>query len=277
MNVGIVGLGLIGGSAAKAYKKSGNTVLAYDIDTAILDFARMNGIVDETLDENNIGKCELLIIALYPELCIKYLKENAEHISKNTVVIDFCGTKREVCEAGFALAEKHGFVFVGGHPMAGTHHSGFSYSRDNLFKGAGMVVVPPKFDDIELLDRIKSLLIPLEFGNLSAITADKHDEIIAFTSQMPHIISNAYIKSPTAREHKGFSAGSYKDLTRVAWLNPGMWTELFLENKDNLLLEIDILVNELTKYRKAIAEDNREELYKLLDEGKNIKEEVDGR
>lgn len=278
MNVGIVGLGLIGGSAAKAYKKNGgHTVFAYDIDTAMLDFAKMTGVVDDTLSADNIGKCEVIIIALYPELTIKYLEDNADKISETAVVIDFCGTKRAVCEKGFELSKKHGFLFVGGHPMAGTHFSGFAYSKDNLFKSAPMVIVPPKFDDMEMLDRIKKLLLPLEFGKISAISAEKHDETIAFTSQMPHIISNAYIKSPTARGHKGFSAGSYRDLTRVAWLNPDMWTELFLENKDNLINEIDILVKELEKYRDAIANSDRERLYALLEEGKVIKEEVDGR
>lgn len=140
-----------------------------------------------------------------------------------------------------------------------------------------MVIVPPSFDDIELLDRVKTLLAPVGFGSISVTTAEKHDELIAFTSQMPHIISNAYIKSPTAAAHKGFSAGSYKDLTRVAWLNPKLWAELFLENRDCILNELDWFIAALEQYRDAVKNDDSETLEKLLDDGRRRKEEVDGR
>ncbi|HAZ19546.1 MAG TPA: prephenate dehydrogenase/arogenate dehydrogenase family protein, partial [Clostridiales bacterium] len=149
-------------------------------------------------------------------------------------------------------------------------------SRADLFEKACMVVVPKTFDDIVLYDRIKKVLEPAGFGKVSVTTAEKHDELIAFTSQMAHVVSNAFIKSPTAGEHKGFSAGSYKDLTRVAWLNPDMWTALFLENKDNLLKELDIFLRELQKYRDAIVDGDEKELHRLLEEGSRRKEEVDG-
>ena len=160
--------------------------------------------------------------------------------------------------------------------MAGSHFSGFKYSRSNLFQGAPMVLVPPKFDDPMLLERAKEALKPCNFGSFSVTTAKEHDKMIAFTSQMPHIVSNAFIKSPTALHHKGFSAGSYKDLTRVAWLNPQMWTELFLENGDNLLKELDFLIDRLGEYRKAIAENDAETLIRILDEGRMRKKEIDG-
>lgn len=278
MNVGIVGLGLIGGSAARAYKNNGaHNIYAYDVDTSILDFAKMTGVVDEVLTEATLPECELVIIALYPLATIEYLKKMAPYFAKGATVIDFCGTKREVCKVGFELAEKHGFLFVGGHPMAGVQFSGFANSRESMFYGAGMVIVPPRFDDMELLEKIKELLAPLGFGKLSATSDEKHDELIAFTSQMPHILSNAYIKSETAREHFGFSAGSYRDMTRVAWLNPGMWSELFLENRDNLIKEMDRLISELEKYKKALNDCDHDTLYMLLDEGRRIKSEVDGK
>ena len=160
--------------------------------------------------------------------------------------------------------------------MAGTHNSGFKYARSNLYHGAPMVLVPPVFDDIELLQRAKDLLQPAGFGKFSVTTADEHDRMIAFTSQMAHVVSNAYIKSPTAGSHKGFSAGSYKDMTRVAWLNPQMWAELFLENRDYLMRELDILSENLNAYRKALAEQDLPTLTKLLDDGRRRKEEVDG-
>lgn len=160
--------------------------------------------------------------------------------------------------------------------MAGSQFSGFKYSRANLFAGAPMVLVPPVFDDIQLLDRVKEALRPCRFGSFSVTTAQEHDKLIAFTSQMPHILSNAFIKSPTAQSHKGFSAGSYKDLTRVAWLNPQMWAELFLENQENVLFELDCYINSLKEYRQAIASGNTGALVSLLEEGKRRKEEVDG-
>ena len=160
--------------------------------------------------------------------------------------------------------------------MAGTKFSGMGHARANMYHGAPMVVCPDRFDDMNLLDRLKALLAPCEFGTFCLAHPDEHDRMIAFTSQMAHLVSNAYIKSPSSRNHKGFSAGSYKDMTRVAWLNPTMWTQLFLENKDNLIFEIDHLQEELAKYRKALVEDDFDGLRDLLDEGRKIKEEVDG-
>lgn len=277
MTVGIVGLGLIGGSFAKAYHEAGETVLACNRTEDTLRFAMLSGAVDGELTEENIGSCDLVIIAVFPEAAEAFLRRMAPHIGKKPVVIDACGTKRKICSICFPIAEEYGFTYLGGHPMAGTHKSGFKYARANLFHNAPMVIVPPSFDDIELLDRVKTLLAPVGFGCISVTTAEKHDELIAFTSQMPHIISNAYIKSPTAAAHKGFSAGSYKDLTRVAWLNPKLWAELFLENRDCILNELDWFIAALEQYRDAVKNDDFETVEKLLDDGRRRKEEVDGR
>lgn len=277
MTVGIVGLGLIGGSFAKAYQAAGHSVLACDTDRTTLEFATMSGAADGELTAENAAGCELILIAVYPEAAVEWLRRMAPHIGKKPVVIDCCGTKRKVCAACFPMAAEHGITYLGGHPMAGTHNSGFKYARANLFHNAPMVIVPPDFDDIALLDRVKGLLAPAGFGRISVTTAQQHDEMIAFTSQMAHVISNAYIKSPTALRHKGFSAGSYKDMTRVAWLNPTMWAELFLENRDCLLHELDLFLESLAAYRAAIAAGDGETLTALLDEGRKRKEEVDGR
>lgn len=277
MTVGIVGLGLIGGSFAKAYHEAGETVLACNRTEDTLKFAMLSGAVDGELTEENIGSCDLVIIAVFPEAAEAFLRRMAPYIGKKPVVIDACGTKRKICSMCFPIAEEYGITYLGGHPMAGTHKSGFKYARANLFHNAPMVIVPPSFDDIELLDRVKTLLAPVGFGSISVTTAEKHDELIAFTSQMPHIISNAYIKSPTATAHKGFSAGSYKDLTRVAWLNPKLWAELFLENRDCILNELDWFIAALEQYRDAVKNDDFETLEKLLDDGRRRKEEVDGR
>ena len=276
MNVGILGLGLIGGSLARAYALEGHTVYAIQRNEAMLSFAMLAGAVHGKLNEETIPKCDLILLAIYPDGSASWLEKNAPLISKNALVLDCCGVKREICTRCFPVAKQYGFTFVGGHPMAGSQFSGFKDSRADLFAGAPMVLVPPEFDDIALLQRVKDALKPCHFGFFSVTTAEDHDKMIAFTSQMPHILSNAFIKSPTALKHKGFSAGSYKDLTRVAWLNPQMWAELFLENRDNVLFELDYYIESLKQYQQAIRDEDMDALVQLLDEGRKRKEEVDG-
>lgn len=276
MRVGIVGLGLIGGSMARAFAKSGASVYAAETDESILQFAKLSAVVDNTLDDQTIPLCDLILLCVYPEGSAQWLEDHVARIQKNTLVLDCCGIKREICVRCFPIAQKFGFTFVGGHPMAGLHYSGFKYSRSNLFQGAPMVLVPPRYDDIELLQRVKDALAPCNFGSFSVTTAEEHDKLIAFTSQMPHIVSNAYIKSPTALLHRGFSAGSYKDMTRVAWLNAQMWAELCMENADNVIFELDCYLDSLRAYREALANGDLDKLTTLLAEGKRRKEEIDG-
>ena len=277
MTVGIVGLGLIGGSFAKAYHAAGHTVLAFDIDRSTYDFAVLSGTVNGPLTDETLSTCDLILIAVIPSAAVGYLKQHAAHIGPKPVVIDCCGTKRVVCTACFPLAEQFGFTYLGGHPMAGTHNSGFKYATATMFHNAPMVLVPANHNDIELLSRVKELLAPAGFSRFSVTTAEQHDEMIAFTSQLAHVVSNAYIKSPTAGLHKGFSAGSYKDMTRVAWLAPKMWAELFLENKDFLMAELNTLIDNLRQYQDAMEHDDLPSLIQLLDDGRKRKEEVDGR
>ena len=277
MTIGICGLGLIGGSMAKAYRTYGGiTVYGYDNDATTLGFAQLSGAINGVLNETTIKECDLIYIALYPNAALDYLKEIAPIVSKNTLVMDLCGVKSFICDVGFALSKEYGFTFVGAHPMAGTQFSGFKHTRANLFRGAPLVIVPREHDDIALLDRVKKLVAPAEFGSISVTTAEEHDRMIAFTSQLAHIVSNGYVKSPTAQHHSGFSAGSYKDMTRVAWLNESMWTELFLDHKEPLLFELDTLISALNEYRSAIVSDDADTLRRLLRDGRAAKEKADG-
>ena len=276
MNVGVLGLGLIGGSMARAYAKAGHRVFAEDQDSTILGFSKLAGVVEGDLNRETIPSCDLIILAIYADGSAHWLEEQGAYISHNAMVIDCCGIKGEICRRCFPIAQRYGFTFVGGHPMAGSHFSGFKYSRSNLFHGAPMVLVPPIMDDPELLQRAEDILKPCGFGSFSITTAESHDRMIAFTSQMPHILSNAFIKSPTAQEHKGFSAGSYKDLTRVAWLNSQMWTELILSNRENVLNELNYYIESMNKYRTALENCDEKQLITLFEEGKKRKEEIDG-
>ena len=275
MTVGIIGLGLIGGSMARAYKKSGFTVLGCDTNDVVLSWAKLNGIADENLTNDNIPDCDLILLAITPKSAAKWLEDNAPSIAKTTLVMDLCGTKRYICSVGFALAEKYGFTFVGAHPMAGSHIGGIKNSRADLFKDETAVLVPPCRDDIALFDRAKKALAPAGFARYTFTTADAHDEMIAYTSQLAHVVSNAFVKSPRAQTHSGISAGSYRDLTRVAQLDVKMWTELFLENHDNLSNELGLIISSLQEYKDAIDSGNAELLASLLQAGVDAKEKAD--
>ena len=276
MTVGIIGLGLIGGSMARAYKNSGFTVLGCDTNDVVLSWAKLNGIADENLTKDNIPDCDLILLAITPKSAAKWLEDNAPSIEKTTLVMDLCGTKRYICSVGFALAEKYGFTFVGAHPMAGSHIGGIKNSRADLFKDETVVLVPPCRDDIALIYRAKKALAPAVFARYTFTTADAHDEMIAYTSQLAHVVSNAFVKSPRAQTHSGISAGSYRDLTRVAQLDVNMWTELFLENHDNLSNELGLIISSLQEYKDAIDSGNAELLASLLQAGVDAKEKADG-
>lgn len=277
--VGIISLGLMGGSFAKAFAAAGIEVYGRDISEDVLEMAEIETIKGELTDEI-VPTCELIVLAGYPKVAISELKRIAPLVSPGAIVMDTGGVKKVICDACFPVAENYPFTFVGCHPMAGTQYSGFAHARANMFHGAPLVIVPPKMDDFErldLLERMKQLLAPLGFATFTLTTAERHDEIIAFTSQLAHVVSNAYMKSPEAKVHKGFSAGSYKDLTRVARLNPDMWTELFLEDADNLSREIGCLIGHLQEYKDAIDARDSKHLRELLADGDRRKREIEGR
>ncbi len=275
MKIGICGLGLIGGSLAKAFKRAGETVFGYDINTAVSDYAVMAGVTDGTLNDETIKDCDYIFVALYPQAVVDYVTEIATKVKKGTTVVDLCGTKATVCPPCFKIAEENGFNFVGGHPMAGTQFSGLKNSKETLFDGATMILVPKTNEDMHLLADLRDVLLKAGFGTVTVATPEVHDVNIAYTSQLAHVVSNAYVKSPRSKVHKGFSAGSYRDLTRVAWLNENMWTELFLENSENLVTEIDLMIENLKKYSDALKERDENRIRDLLREGRLIKEAVD--
>lgn len=282
---GIVGLGLIGGSFARGYAQAGVRVLAWDPDEDVMVAASM-GTVSGELNEETLGECDIIVLACYPEACIEWLEAHAQALAEATdtqaimgpVVIDTVGIKGIVCERAFNLARENGFYFVGAHPMAGTQFSGYAHSRADLFAGAPLALVPPAVDDslkLELLSQVREMVRPLGFGKFSVTSAEEHDHVIAFTSQLAHVVSNAYVKSPTAQEHHGFSAGSYRDLTRVAHLNASMWAELMTDNAQYLSQELTCLIDSLSAYRDALDRKDEEQLKELLAEGDRIKRVLD--
>ena len=276
MEIGIVGLGLIGGSLAKAISQNtDHTVYGTDLSEQVVRKAVLVDAIEQPLTDELLPQCDIVIVALYPQATIDYVKEHAHLFRKESIVVDCGGIKKLVCDTLIPLAEDHGFLFVGGHPMAVLEHTGFTYAKKSLFNNASMIFTPTK-GPIESMEKLKELFTSIGFTNIEISTAEEHDRKIAFTSQLAHVVSNAYIKSPTALEHSGFSAGSYKDLTRVAKLNEVMWTELFLENADNLVAEIDTLIGNLQQYSTAIRERDAETLCALLKDGREKKALIDG-
>ncbi len=276
MVIGVVGLGLIGGSLAKATKKNTkHKVYGFDISETTVKSALKEKAIDKELTSENLKECDYVFIPLYPEAVKEYLTKNAKNFKPDAVVIDCAGVKRCVCEDCFDIADKNGFSFIGGHPMAGTQFSGYENAKDTMFHNAPFVLTPKENEDILILANAREVIISIGFGRVSVMTPEKHDQLIAFTSQLAHIVSNAYVKSPSSTQRKGISAGSYKDLTRVAYLNETMWTELFLENKDNLIFELDYFIEELKKYSDAMKNNDAVTLKQLLKDGREAKEKAD--
>ena len=277
MTVGIVGLGLIGGSMAKSAKdRTGHTVYGVDVESEVMTLARMSGAIDGPLNEHNLPWCDLILLAIRPADAVAWVEKNARMISAKAIVVDLCGVKRSVCAAIAPIARKCGFTYIGGHPMAGRERSGFTASTDNLFVDSYMILTPDERTDASHLETLKNFFTDLGFAGLTFTTPGEHDRIVAYTSQLAHIVSSAYVKSPTAPKRRGFSAGSFRDMTRVARLDESMWTELFLDNADNLSTELDALMEHLQEYSKALKEKDADALRALLKDGREKKAVVGG-
>lgn len=277
MNIGIVGLGLIGGSMAKSAKaRTSHTVWGLDRDAETITLARLCGAIDGTLTEETLPQCDLLLVAVCPGAAVEWVAEHADQIASGTIVVDLCGVKRAVVQKLAPLAEQRGFSYIGGHPMAGLERGGFVSSSDRLFDGASMILTPDKRTDMQLLETLKAFFLDVGFANLTFSTPEEHDRIIAYTSQLAHIASSAYVKSPEAQKRRGFSAGSFRDMTRVARLDEKMWTELFLDNADYLTGELSILIGHLNDYLAALENRDEEALRALLKEGRELKATAGG-
>ncbi len=278
MNIGIIGLGLIGGSMAKAIReKTDHTVWGYDKNEETMFLAPMMGAVNGTLTDEKLASCDLILIAIRPDYAVQWVKDHADKIPAKAIVVDLCGVKRAVvCEIA-PLARQYGFRYIGGHPMAGKEVAGFKNAASHLFDGASMILTPDDQTDLPLLETLRDLFYEIGFARLTFSTPEEHDRIIAYTSQLAHLTSSAYIKSPESQEQMGFSAGSFKDMTRVARLDEQMWTVLMMDNADFLSAQVDILIDHLKEYQQALHERDSEKLCALLKEGREMKEKAGGR
>ena len=268
MNIGIVGLGLIGGSMARSIKaRTPHSVWGSDIDSEVMAAARLCGAIDAPLTDENIASCDLILTAVLPRAAVEWALAHGPRISRNTILIDLCGIKRGVCRKLAAVAGKYGFTYIGGHPMAGKEKWGFANSTDSLFNGAFMILTPDEGVSMPLLEKLKRFFTAIGFVGLTITTPEEHDRVIAYTSQLAHITSSAYVKSPEAQRHCGLSAGSFRDLTRVARLDPDMWVQLMMGNADFLAEQLELLIGNLNKYLSALRDGDTEGLRLLLKDG----------
>lgn len=274
MKIVIVGLGIIGGSYAKAIKKYTNhTVIGINRSEAPLKKALQCGAIDEIGTADSLKEADLIILSAYPQACVDFVAENADKINKQAIVTDASGIKSWICPEMLPLAKKHGFTFIGSHPMAGKEQNGFDASEAELFKDASFIVVPCGADE-KKISVLKNLALQIGFGCIRICSAQEHDEMISFTSQLPHVLACAYVMSPRCPNHKGFSAGSYRDVSRVANINAPLWSELFLENREPLINELDILIENINNIKDAIKNADKDKLCGLLNRGRQIKEEL---
>ena len=274
-NIAVIGLGLIGGSLAKAIaERTDYHIMAKNRTRSTLLQAIEDGAVHEELTDENISQADMIILGLYPEEAVEYMESIGDRVKKSALVIDVSGIKRYICEKMPPIAEKHGFVFVGTHPMAGKEKGGYFNSEAALFQGASFIITPTGGEHSEQVEWLTEFASDLGFGMHVICSPEEHDRMIAFTSQLPHVLANAYVQSPQCLNHRGFSAGSYRDVSRVARLNEHLWAELFLQNSDALTQELDLLIRNITEMCDAIKANDRETLETILGRGRKVKEEL---
>lgn len=274
MKIAVIGLGIIGGSYCKAIKKhTDHTVIGINRTRDVAEQALKDGAIDLIGTKELLGEADVVFLCMYPQACVDFIKEYGKHIKKGALVTDSSGIKRAICPELKKLSEQFGFVFVGSHPMAGKEKNGYSVSEAELFEGASFIITPcgaePKYGDI-----LAKLALSIGFGQIKIATPEEHDRMIAFTSQLPHVLACAYVQSPCCPNHVGFSAGSYRDVSRVANINSKLWSELFLENREPLIAELDIIIENITNIKTAIENEDKNTLTELLEQGHRIKERL---
>lgn len=271
--IGIIGLGLIGGSMAKTIRTNTKyRVYGLDANPDVIKLAIEQNIVYRELNHENAKDCDCFIIALYPKDIFNVVREYAKYMKKGTLLVDCTGVKKIVHRELSAELKDMGIYFIGGHPMAGKEVAGYLNADNSLYDNASMILCRDEYTDEGAYNEAVKLFKEIGFPRIKESTPEEHDQVIAFTSQMAHVVSNAYVKSPTLHERYGFSAGSFKDLTRVAKLNEYMWADLFLANREALISELDIFVKNINKYQEALEAKDKDGLISLLREGRELKE-----
>lgn len=271
MKIAIVGLGIIGGSYCKALKAhTKHTVIGINRTDSVAKRALEDGSIDVIGTPESLKDADITILCMYPQACVDFLRENGQYIRKGAIVTDAAGIKISLCPQLKEISEQFGFIYVGSHPMAGKEKNGYEASDENLFMGASFLITPCGAEQTAV-NKLAQLALEIGFGSIKVTTPEEHDRMIAYTSQLPHVLACAYVLCPSCPNHKGFSAGSYRDVSRVANINSKLWAELFLENREPLMAELEELNKNLTSLYQAIIDRDRQTLTDLLERGHQVK------
>ena len=272
MNIAVVGMGIIGGSFCKAFKKyTDHYIIGINRTQSTLQQAFDCGAIDEMGNEESLKNADVVIMAVYPQATVEYIEKYGSYLKKGCIVTDSSGIKTEICPQMVALSKKFGFTFVGSHPMAGKETNGFSSADADLYRGASYIIVPCEADD-SAVKTLSDLAMEINFGQIKLSTPEEHDIMIAVVSQLSHVLACSYVLSPCCINYNVFSAGSYHDVSRVANINSKLWSELFIENREPLLKELDILIDNITKITDAINDKDIVRLHELLEQSHKTKE-----
>ncbi len=273
MKILIAGLGLIGGSICKAlHAYTDHSVYGWNRSEQTARKALEEHVIDGIVKDDCSG-FDMIIVCLYPKHVREWVRAHADTMSEGTIVVDVSGVKTDLPEEMTALCAQHGVHYLSTHPMAGKEKAGYAVSDEDLYQGANFIITPlpetPKF----VIAQVRNLAHQIGFRRFVITTPEMHDRMIAYTSQLAHVVSSSYVESPVIELESGFSGGSFHDMTRIAAMNEDMWTGLFMENRESLLRELDILMENLGEYRKALAESDEARVYALIREGRLRKEQ----
>ena len=256
MIITIIGLGIIGGSYAKGLTKAGHIVYGIDKDLETIEYAKSKGyILDGSIEANQlVSLADLVIVGLYPNDVVPFIKNNLSLFREGQVVTDVCGVKECICEEATILLGNS--YFIGSHPMAGREKVGIKFADEKIFLGTNFLMCPIESTNQVAIDVVSQMANDLGFGRIHKISPKFHDEMIAYTSQLTHAIAVSLVNSTTSDEVVKFIGDSYRDLTRIAMINEMLWSQLFIENKDALTGQIDSFINELELIKTAINSEN---------------------
>lgn len=275
MEITIVGLGLIGGSMALALRKMNpRKIWAIDVDQIILEEAYVQGIIDGGSSDGAdiLRHSDLVVMCIYPGLAIQFMKENMANFKSGAVITDTGGIKGKIVREIWKVLRED-LDFVGGHPLAGKECSGFRHASADLLMGANYLVTPVEKNKKESIAIVEKMICSMGCQKPIYMSPDKHDEIIALTSQLPHLIATALMNSSSYYDTDKLIGGSFRDATRVAQMNVRLWSELLVENKGNILTQIDIFMDNITRMKDALTRGDEDSLIQLLNKGNQARQQ----
>ncbi len=278
LTYGIVGLGIMGGSIAKAIREnilcqSGSTGKIYvcNRSTACLTQAINEGVADKAFTANEYDKmlpeCDFVYVCLYPHATIDFMIENKEFFKSGAIVTDISGVKG-IFEKSLPSILRSDVDFIIGHPMAGGEKEGYVNSTAKMFINHNYILCPLESNKAENLDLMRDFICAIGFTRITETTCDIHDFKIGFTSQLCHVIACSLVDSAKDEQITAFGGGSFEDLTRIAMINAPLWTELFISNKEKLVSHIENFENEINKFKTAIQTEDKETLMNLMEESR---------